>query len=96
MRPSTLVEPMFCLYVGVETEVQTGEVCTLASGIALGVAQRERIHADIVATFHINLIVLRRSSAVHILLPVGVVVEHLAIVVRRALVEESKLAEAAC
>ena len=84
------------LNVGVEAEVQTVEVCTLASGFACSVAQRKSIHTDIISTLDVNLVVLGHGIAVHVLLPVRVVAEHLAVVVRRTLVEESISAEFAC
>ena len=83
--------------IGVEAEVQSAEVVALERGIALGVAEREVVHTDVVTTFDADLVVLRECRAVEIFLPVGVVVEDAAVVVAalRSFVEEGILAEVA-
>ena len=60
--------------VRVETDVQTVEVGALGGGVGLGIAQREVVHGNIVATFNADLVVLGEGGLVKAFLPVGLIV----------------------
>ncbi len=76
------------LDIGVEAKVQTVKISALTCALTLGVTQREVIHTDFVTTLHTDLIVLGHGCAVHILLPVSVVIKDFTIIVAGALIQE--------
>ena len=56
--------------------------------MTIGVAQRQVIHAHIVTTLHIDVVVLVERRTVDFLLPVGIVMELGIIILRRVVDEE--------
>ena len=77
--------------VCVEAHVQAIEVVFASCALRVGVAEREVVHTHVVATLHIDAVVLRDSRVIDFLRPVGVVVVFPVVVFARIVVEELKV-----
>ena len=76
------------LNIGIETDIDTVHVVAHQCALLVYIAQGKVIVGHIITTTYIDVVVLTDASAVHILLPVGIVVILGIVVIGRILVEE--------
>jgi len=76
------------LDVGVETHVHAVEAALLQRVLRVDIAHGEVVHAHIVATLHVDAVVLRQRVAIDLVGPVGVVVVGVVVVAVGIVVEE--------